>query len=573
MASVTPRVFLLDYGAGNVRSLCNAVQHATGIDLVPIRTAAEFALADIVVFPGVGAFGQAVSGLRALGFVEPLLAYLRSGKPFFGICVGMQSLFAASEEDPGAVGLGVIPVTIRKFSSATKVVPHMGWNAAPTVLPSALAIIDPHASYYFVHSYAAIFGSVESDDEVLARAACATSRYGDQVFTAAVRFRNIFATQFHPEKSGPAGLQLLRDYFATAAPMAPLPDRADLLPGAPTESQAVTLAAITATPDRLAKRIIACLDIRANDAGELVVTKGQGYDVRDTTTSNGGDVRNLGDPVVLASRYYSEGADEIAFLNIMSFRSVPIADLPMLHLLERASATLFVPLTIGGGIRDIPQPNGAPTVRALDVVAAYFRAGADKVSIGSDAVAMAESLWAERGNGAVFAARRGTTAIEQIAAVYGSQALVVSVDPRRVYVSSPTDTTHTTIPTAYPGPNGEGYCWYECTIKGGREARDLDVVQLVTACEYLGAGEVLLNCMDKDGSNSGFDLELTAMVKRAVRIPVVASSGAGAVEHFSEVFSATGCEAALAAGIFHRKEVPIESVKAHLAGAGVLTRS
>ena len=100
----------------------------------------------------------------------------------------------------------------------------------------------------------------------------------------------------------------------------------------------------------------------------------------------------------------------------------------------------------------------------------------------------------------------------------------------------------------------------------GRERRPVDAVTLATVCEQLGAGEILLNCIDRDGTNAGFDLELVAAVRGAVSIPVIASSGAGAVEHFSEVFAATDVEAALAAGIFHRREVPIEAVKAHLEG-------
>jgi glutamine amidotransferase/cyclase len=107
-------------------------------------------------------------------------------------------------------------------------------------------------------------------------------------------------------------------------------------------------------------------------------------------------------------------------------------------------------------------------------------------------------------------------------------------------------------------------CWYQCTIKGGREGRDLDAVTLARTCEELGAGEILLNCIDKDGTNSGFDLELINAVKGAVTIPVIASSGAGNAAHFYEVFTETEAEAALAAGIFHRNEVPIGEVKEYL---------
>ncbi len=115
-------------------------------------------------------------------------------------------------------------------------------------------------------------------------------------------------------------------------------------------------------------------------------------------------------------------------------------------------------------------------------------------------------------------------------------------------------------------------CWYQSTVKGGREGRDVDAMELAKACEELGAGEILLNCIDKDGTNSGFDLELINQVRSAVSIPVIASSGAGRVEHFSEVFEETSAEAALAAGIFHRQEVPISAVKAHLRERGIETR-
>ncbi|CAG8660507.1 3223_t:CDS:1, partial [Dentiscutata heterogama] len=198
----------------------------------------------------------------------------------------------------------------------------------------------------------------------------------------------------------------------------------------------------------------------------------------------------------------------------------------------------------------------------------YFRSGADKVSIGSDAVYAVEKYLANDKK------LSGNTAIETIARAYGSQAVVISVDPRRVYVDSPANAMgHHVIPTAYPGPKGETWCWYQCTVKGGREGRDIDVHQLVTTCEAMGAGEILLNCMNKDGTNSGYDLELIQDVKKAVDIPVIASSGAGREEHFEKVFVETNVEAALAAGIFHRREVPIQNVKNYLKERNILVRN
>ena len=156
---------------------------------------------------------------------------------------------------------------------------------------------------------------------------------------------------------------------------------------------------------------------------------------------------------------------------------------------------------------------------------------------------------------------------------YGAQALVVSIDPRRVYVADPAHCSHNTVKARTPGPNGEQYCWYQCTVKGGREGRDIDAVQLAQAVEALGAGEILLNSIDADGACTGFDLELIQAVSNAVTIPVIASSGAGSPAHFSEVFNNTKASAALAAGIFHRQEVLISEVKNHMAADGLPTRT
>ncbi|KAI9208621.1 uncharacterized protein BJ171DRAFT_561194 [Polychytrium aggregatum] len=544
-----PKLYLLDYGAGNVRSLINAV-HKLGHDIEIVQSPEDILSADKLIFPGVGAFGAAMEKLRSKGYAEPLVQYIASGKPFMGICVGMQCLFQGSDESPSVAGLGLIPGQVKKFNDQTKSVPHIGWNGASVVQQDAteslgrLNLDGPEKSrYYFVHSYAVPYA------ESLADWAYSLTKYGDELFVSSVRRGNVFATQFHPEKSGYAGLKLLKSFL----------DPEDC------RSFVATRIPIDAVVDSLTRRIIACLDVRSNDQGDLVVTKGDQYDVRESD-ANGSRVRNLGKPVDLARRYFEEGADEVTFLNITSFRDCPVKDLPMLEVLSKTSETVFVPLTIGGGIRDIVEPDGK-TWSALEVAGEYFRSGADKVSIGSDAVYAAEAYYR---NGKQLT---GKTAIEQIAYVYGAQAVVISVDPRRIYVKSPDDApNHHVIPTAFPGPGGERFCWYQCTVKGGREGRDFDVHQLVTACEAMGAGEVLLNCMDKDGTNSGYDLELIKDVKSSVRIPVIASSGAGKPAHFAEVFQVSNADAALAAGIFHRREVAIEDVKTYLSEHGYSTR-
>ena len=523
-------ISLLDYGAGNVRSVVNALERL-GETVHIVGSASDIDTAQRLVFPGVGSFGSMMHILREKQLIDPLLAYLRAGKPFFGICLGLQALFAGSEEAPGMAGLGILPGQVRRFTTDLAV-PHIGWNGIKVRQPSRLFNdLAGDEKFYFVHSYHVV---PESAEDILT-----ATDYGYE-FVSAVQHGNITATQFHPEKSGRAGLKLLENFLAA--------DREGIVPRAcPRETV-------------LAKRIIACLDVRANDRGDLVVTKGDQYDVREN-----GNVRNLGMPVQLAGRYYDEGADEITFLNITGFRDFPLRDLPMLEVLEETSTNVFVPLTIGGGIRDYTDKTGH-YYSALQVAAEYFRSGADKISIGSDAVLIVEEVLKS-------GKATGLSSIEQIARVYGNQAVVISIDPRRVYVKSPDAVAHQTIPTAFPGPKGERYCWYQCTIKGGREGRELDAVTLARVCEQLGAGEILLNCIDKDGTNSGFDLELINAVKSAVTIPVIASSGAGNADHFLEVFTATKAEAALAAGIFHRQEVPIAAVKEHLAGRVEIRRS
>ncbi|KAF9101380.1 hypothetical protein BGX29_005680 [Mortierella sp. GBA35] len=570
--------YLLDYGAGNVRSLVNAVKKL-GHDITFVKDPSDILKADKLIFPGVGAFGSAMESLHAKGYAEPLKQYLALNKPFMGICVGMQSLFEGSDENPSIPGLGVIPGRVRKFDSTAKAVPHMGWNTARTIQGDQRATdcgLEQGRAYYFVHSFAVPFieGSEEAKEWCLTTTQYGGEGQGGEVFISSIRRGNIFGTQFHPEKSGFAGVNVLKAFLDGGASNGAEADAALIQAAVLAANGGLSILGPNFVPeptrDQFTKRIVACLDVRANDQGDLVVTKGDQYDVREQSSEGGeqkGDVRNLGKPVELARRYFEEGADEITFLNITSFRNCPLLDMPMLEVLRRTSETVFVPLTIGGGIKDVVDPDGK-LHPALEVAGEYFRNGADKVSIGSDAVYAAEKYYALGGRG------DGTSAIETIAHAYGSQAVVISVDPKKVYVNSPADApTHHVIQPAQPGPKGEKYCWYQCTVSGGREGRDMDVRQLVVACQALGAGEILLNSMDQDGMKQGYDLALIQDVRAAIRIPVIASSGAGAPAHFVEVFEKTGVEAALAAGIFHRREVPLEDVKATCVSAGIRIRT
>ncbi|KAH9651927.1 Imidazole glycerol phosphate synthase hisHF [Citrus sinensis] len=543
-------VTLLDYGAGNVRSVRNAIRHL-GFGIKDVQTPEDILNANRLIFPGVGAFAAAMDVLNKTGMAEALCAYIEKDHPFLGICLGLQLLFQSSEENGPVNGLGLIPGVVGRFDSSNGFrVPQIGWNALQITKDSEILddVGDHHV--YFVHSYRAM---PSNDNKEWVSSTC---NYGDN-FIASVRRGNVHAVQFHPEKSGDVGLSVLRRFLH---PKTNIPKK-------PTEGKAL----------KLAKRVIACLDVRANDKGDLVVTKGDQYDVREHTKEN--EVRNLGKPVELARQYYKEGADEISFLNITGFRDFPLGDLPMLQVLRLTSENVFVPLTVGGGIRDFTDANGRH-YSSLEVASEYFRSGADKISIGSDAVYAAED-YLKTG------VKTGKSSLEQISRVYGNQAVVVSIDPRRVYITHPNDVEFKAVRVTDLGPNGEEYAWYQCTVgilcfivtflfvhtvNGGREGRPIGAYELAKAVEDLGAGEILLNCIDCDGQGKGFDMDLIKLISDAVSIPVIASSGAGAVEHFSDVFRKTNASAALAAGIFHRKEVPIQSVKEHLYKEGIEVR-
>jgi cyclase len=227
------------------------------------------------------------------------------------------------------------------------------------------------------------------------------------------------------------------------------------------------------------------------------------------------DLRDAGDPVALAARYDHEGADELVFLDITASaeRRRTVVDLA-----TRVAETLTIPFCVGGGIDSV-----------LDA-AAILRAGADKVAVNSAAVRRPELLG-------------------EIAARAGSQAAVLAIDARR---------------------RGDGS--YEVVIEGGRTPTGLDAVEWARRGVERGAGEILLTSMDRDGTRDGFELELTALVADAVRVPVIASGGAGEARHFVELFARTGAEAGLAASIFHSGEIAVGVLKEDLATRGVTVR-
>ena len=254
----------------------------------------------------------------------------------------------------------------------------------------------------------------------------------------------------------------------------------------------------------VAVRVIPCLDV---DAGRVV--KGVNFE----------NLRDAGDPVEMAAVYDAEGADELTFLDVTASSAERAT---MVDVVRRTAEQVFIPLTVGGG------------VRSPDDVDRLLRAGADKVGVNTAAIARPELL-------------------TECAERFGRQCIVLSVDARRV-----TGDTRT--------PSG-----FEVTTHGGRRGTGIDAVEWAQRGAELGAGEVLLNSMDRDGTTSGYDIAMTAAVRAVVSVPVIASGGAGALDHFAPAVGA-GADAVLAASVFHFGELAIGDVKTALRGAGHTVR-
>lgn len=251
----------------------------------------------------------------------------------------------------------------------------------------------------------------------------------------------------------------------------------------------------------LAIRVIPCLDV---DQGRVV--KGVNFE----------NLRDAGDPVELAQRYNEEGADELTFLDVSASKQ---GRGTMLEVVRRTAEQVFIPLTVGGG------------VRSEEDVDQLLRAGADKVSVNTSAIARPELLG-------------------ELSRRFGAQCIVLSVDARRVPEGGQSQ------------PSG-----FEVTTHGGTRSAGIDAIEWARRGEELGVGEILLNSMDGDGTREGFDLELLRKVREAVNVPIIASGGAGAAEHFPPAVEA-GADAVLAASIFHFQDVSIREVKEAMAAAG-----
>lgn len=256
----------------------------------------------------------------------------------------------------------------------------------------------------------------------------------------------------------------------------------------------------------IAKRVIPCLDVHDGK-----VTRGVQFG-----RAEAGELRNVGDPVELAMRYNEQGADEMVFFDITASAH---GRATMVNVIERAADECFMPLTVGGGIRSV------------DDMYTMLRAGADKTSINSSAIANPDLI------------RAG-------AEKFGSQCIVVSIDAKKVTPDK-----------------------WEVFSHGGRKPTGLDAVEWAMRAVSLGAGEIVLNSIDADGTKAGFDLVITRRISESVGVPVVASGGAGKLEHMAEVLLEGKADAVLAASIFHFGEFTVGDVKRFLAGKGVPIRT
>jgi cyclase len=255
----------------------------------------------------------------------------------------------------------------------------------------------------------------------------------------------------------------------------------------------------------IAKRVIPCLDVHDGQ-----VTRGVQFGQAEK-----GELRNVGNPVELALRYNEQGADEMVFFDITASAH---GRATMVDVIERAADQCFMPLTVGGGLRSV------------DDIYTMLRAGADKISINSSALAQPELI------------RAG-------AEKFGSQCIVVSIDAKKVAPGS-----------------------WQVFSHGGRKPTGLDAVEWAKRAVSLGAGEIVLNSIDADGTKAGFDLEITRQVSEAVGVPVVASGGAGKLEHMASVLLEGKADAVLAASIFHFGEYTVGDVKKYLAQRGIPVR-
>ena len=266
----------------------------------------------------------------------------------------------------------------------------------------------------------------------------------------------------------------------------------------------------------LAKRIVPCLDVMNGQ-----VVKGVRFV----------NLKVEGDPAELASDYEEQGADEVVFLDITASHEKRDTTL---EIVKRTADMISIPFTVGGGIRNITDIQNA------------LSSGADKVSVNTAAV-------------------NNPKLVEESATIFGSQCIVVAIDAKRVYVNK-------IMPDKKIVETSKGKCWWEVYLEGGRLPTGIDALTWAQTVKNLGAGELLPTSMDCDGTQDGYDIELTRAMSRATNLPIIASGGAGNLEHIYDVLTVGDADAALAASIFHRSQYSVGEVKRYLSEKGVPMR-
>ena len=535
---------VIDYGAGNLGSVMNALSRL-GAEARFVRGPEELlkdGLFEKILFPGDGHFGSAMAALTASGYGEAARDWIAADRPFLGICIGLQLLFDSSDEAPGVGGLSVIPGTVKKFPC--RKIPQIGWNRTFFRQHAGQRFFDgiPDGSFfYYIHS----FYAAPDRDEFIAADAEYSLRY-----CSAIERGALTALQFHPEKSGGAGLALLENWACGKSPVSgrgfvgqavfpgsedgrPAPEAEDGQAQGIAGARSVLCAAkdgaiaeprkarpralrgdapidgcnmgqASSPKTHLAKRIIPCLDV---DDGRVV--KGVKF----------AGIADAGDPVELARRYNEAGADELVFLDIgASYRSRDT----LLDVVRRVALEVFIPLCVGGGIR------------RLEDMRLAMGAGADKVSV-------------------CTAALERPRLLGEMADAYGRQCVVLSLDAKRVRDGT------------------DGKPRWNAFSHGGRRDTGVDALEWAVEAAELGAGEILVNSIDADGTSAGYDLELTAAVLLAVPVPVIASGGAGSLAQIAA--AASIADAALVASLLHFSKTTIPEIKAFLRGEGLEVRA
>ncbi|GHV21394.1 hypothetical protein FACS189494_06710 [Spirochaetia bacterium] len=486
------KIGVINYGAGNLGSIMNALQ-SIGAEASFVRSPDEMMggknTYEKIIFPGDGHFAQAMKSLNESGYAQAIKEWITADKPFLGICIGLQLLFDASQEaqpvDGVAVhGLGVIGGTVKLFPA--RKIPQIGWNKTFAKPGSSLfAGIPPESYFYYIHSY---YCAPENDGVTAAHA----EYY--QKYCAAIERGNLAAVQFHPEKSGAAGMRLLENWIGQKKCLAPV-FAPSVFGGAPSYQKDAG--------NNLAKRIIPCLDV---DDGRVV--KGVKFK----------GVADAGDPVEMARRYNDDDADELTFLDIgASYKSRAT----LLGVVERVAREVFIPLCVGGGVRTVADMRDA------------MNAGADKVSVCTSALQRPELL-------------------AEMAAAYGRQCVVLSIDAKQAANAA------------------DGAPVWHAFSRGGRDDTGIDAIEWAVRAAALGAGEILLNSIDADGTGAGYDLELTRTVVNAVNVPVIASGGAGSLLQIAQ--AAQAADAALVASLLHFGKTTIQEIKNYCVKQGVVVR-